>query len=274
MADKRPSIRLAAAGAAIGVTLGWAAGARAAPDEPAPDAAGREPACAADEGWEVSVAPYIWFAGLNGDLGTPGRLPDVSVDTAFSDILDALKFGAMAMGAARRDRLVIVGDLSYAELEASKDLKIRDPGLVTGEATVRQFMSTLAGGYRAVDRGATFVDLLAGIRIVAIDQEVQLSGPGRTVSGGSSKTLTDPIVGVRLGGPIADRWAYDLYGDVGGFGVSSSLTWQLMGVVNYRLSPHWTAAGGWRHLAIDTSNSGFKFDAGMDGPILGFAYRF
>jgi hypothetical protein len=135
-------------------------------------------------------------------------------------------------------------------------------------------MSTLAGGYRAVDRGPFFVDLLAGMRIVAIDQDFRLSGPNRSFSRGASKTLVDPIIGARMSGPFSDRWGYDLYGDVGGFGASSKLTWQLMGVVKYHISTSWAASAGWRHLVINTSRNGFKFDVAMDGPIAGVSYRF
>lgn len=224
--------------------------------------------------WEYSIAPYVWLAGLNGDLGGSGPVPDIHVDTPFADILHALKFGGMAMGTARYDRFIAVGDVTYLELANSRNLDIRDPGLLTGSAKVKQFMSTVAGGYRAVDKGPVLVDLLAGLRVVAIHQNSRLSGPSRSVSGGASKTLVDPIVGARLSGPLGGAWGYDLYGDVGGFGASSKLTWQLMGLVKYEISPSWALAAGWRHLAIDTSKNGFKSDVAMDGPLLGARYRF
>src|SRR5690606_18293509 len=42
--------------------------------------------------WRVSVAPYLWGAGLNGDVGLFGLEP-VNIDMSFGDILKDLRFG-------------------------------------------------------------------------------------------------------------------------------------------------------------------------------------
>ena len=64
------------------------------------------------------------------------------------------------------------------------------------------------------------------------------------------------------------------YGDIGGFGVGSHLTWQLLGGVQYDVSSRWSLSAGWRHLDINYDHKGFVFDAAMDGPILGAVYKF
>jgi hypothetical protein len=128
MAVKSPRApQQVAAVTAFSIGLGFAAVcapsvASAAVAGPAQHAALQDPAYApaapapAGPIWQVSVSPYIWFAGLKGDLGGPGRLPDVHLDNSFGDIAQALHFGAMVMGAARYDRFVAVGDLIYISI--------------------------------------------------------------------------------------------------------------------------------------------------------------
>jgi hypothetical protein len=241
---------------------------------PPPDGAYAPAAPPPASSWTFSVAPYIWFAGLDGDVGGPGRLPDVHINASFGDLLHDLRFAIMAMGEARHDRFVALGDFFYISIADSGHIGIRDPTLISGTLKVKQFMTTLEGGYRVVDQQPFYVDALAGARIVSLEQDMELFGPRRVFVGNATKTLLDPVIGARAGGQFDRHWGYDLYGDVGGFGASSKLTWQLMGGVDYRIDSHWTARAGWRHLVIDTSHEGFSYNVATDGPILAAAYRF
>ena len=62
--------------------------------------------------------------------------------------------------------------------------------------------------------------------------------------------------------------------DVGGFGVSSDSTWQVMGALSYRLTDRIIARAGYRHLEVDYDNDGFVYDVELSGPILGVSFRF
>lgn len=244
-----------------------AAGSTVAPELAAP----RPPA---DPAWEVTVTPYVWFSGLKGDIGVSPRVAPVHVDLAFSDIWDALDFAGMAVVQARRERFVAIADIAYIDLGTSKHIGIRDPDLINAKLDSKLFISTVAAGYRAVDRGDFYVDLIGGARVMSMKTGLDLSGPNRTFSQNVSKTWADPVIGARVHGPIGAKWSYNAYGDVGGFGVSSNVTWQLYGAVQYRLNEDWTLSAGWRHLKTDYKHKGFVFDAAQDGPILGAAYRF
>ena len=61
---------------------------------PGPDFAGET--AATPSGWTFTVAPYLFAAGLSGQVAQFGA-PPVNVSLDFGDILNHLKFGAMAV---------------------------------------------------------------------------------------------------------------------------------------------------------------------------------
>jgi hypothetical protein len=226
------------------------------------------------DSWEFSAGPYLWLAGLEGDLGVVAQVEPVGLDLSFGDILDSLKFAAMGTFDARRGRFVASGDLLYLKLGASDDVQIREVDFLEAEVESSTFITTLIAGYRAVDGDRLFLDLLAGARVNSMKTGLDLAGPSRSFSGTRKETWVDPVIGVRLQAPIGRSWSLRTYGDIGGFGVGSDLTWQLMGAIEYEVSSRWSLSAGWRHLDMDFEEDGFVFDAAMDGPILGAVYRF
>jgi hypothetical protein len=74
----------------------------AAPDAKSADLGNEAPPSApapAGSEWTFTIAPYLWAAGLQGDIGLFGRQP-VHVDMSFGDIFDNLRFGGMVVGEA------------------------------------------------------------------------------------------------------------------------------------------------------------------------------
>ena len=47
----------------------------------------------ADQGWHVDVAPYLWFAGINGTVGALDH--EASVHVSASKVLSYFNFGLM-----------------------------------------------------------------------------------------------------------------------------------------------------------------------------------
>ena len=68
-------------------------------------------------GWQVVVAPYLWAAGLSGDVGVGGRT--AQIDQSFGDILSDLDIGFMGVTEVRYDRFGVFSDLTYAKLSAT-----------------------------------------------------------------------------------------------------------------------------------------------------------
>jgi opacity protein-like surface antigen len=225
-------------------------------------------------GWQFSAGPYLWLAGLKGDMGVVEEVEPVKVDLSFGDILGALKFAAMGTFEARNGRFVGTADLMYLSMGASDNIEIREVDFLDVELDAKTFITTLTAGYRAVDQDGLSLDVFAGGRINSMKTSLDLEGPQRSFDGSKTETWLDPLAGIRFKSRLGQRWSLETYADIGGFGVGSHFTWQVLGLVQYDLSSRWSLSAGWRHLKIDYEDDGFVFDAAMDGPILGAVYRF
>jgi len=126
--------------------------------------------------------------------------------------------------------------------------------------------------------GAVSLDLLAGARIWSLGMAMNVNTFLADHSISETKTWADPIVGARALFHLGEKWALELRGGVGGFGVSSAFTWDAMGLIGYKLWEHGTLFAGYRGVGVNhTEGSGaskFVFDATLHGPVLGLAFTF
>jgi hypothetical protein len=90
----------------------------------------------------------------------------------------------------------------------------------------------------------------------------------------------DPFVGARIRHQLAPGKEVMLEGDVGGFGVGSDFSWQLVGTYGFDTSLFGTpfhAVIGYRALSVDFSENGRFGKNGIDfvqhGPIMGVTFR-
>ena len=56
----------------------------------------------AEEAWTFRVAPYLWGAGLSGEVGAIPGAPAADIDLSFGDILETLDFCAFLAAEARK----------------------------------------------------------------------------------------------------------------------------------------------------------------------------
>jgi hypothetical protein len=63
------------------------------------------------------------------------------------------------------------------------------------------------------------------------------------------------IVG-EFGFPFTDRWAVNLKGDVGGFGVGSEFAWQVTVALRWRMNDRWDFSAGYRYMDMDYEDEG------------------
>jgi hypothetical protein len=236
---------------------------------PAPARAQQQPA----EGWQFELTPYIWFSGVSGDVTIPqGTSENFSAD--FGDIFGDLKFAAMGVFEARRGRFSLVFDLFYVNLQQG----FNSPNSIAvsgGDVRTRTTEVSALGLYRVVEDPSVFVDVGGGIRGWWIDTEIQANSgllAGRSAS--SSSNLVNGVLATRLGVRLTDQLALTFYGDVGGFNINSTMTWQAIGSLDWQITNSLVTRVGWRHIQIDTQNSGTDVDLAFSGPFLGLTYRF
>jgi hypothetical protein len=224
----------------------------------------------APDGWKVTVAPYIFGAGMNGTTVVAGQ--ELDVDVSFSDILSNLQFGAMGFVVARKGDWGVGGDAVWMALGANGTTP--GPIGVTGSADMNQGAFSFYG----LRRLAPYADLMFGGRINTLQVNLRFNGPNqRSVDG--SKTWFDPIVGVQLRTPdTGKRWHAQVYTEFGGFGVGSSFTWQVFPTFGVNISKAASIDFGYRWLDIDYSSGEaltfFKWDVLTQGPVTGFVFKF
>ncbi|MCE2873336.1 MAG: porin [Xanthomonadales bacterium] len=207
--------------------------------------------------WSHTVTPYLWGSGMSGKTAvgtaTPAGPLEADVDVGFDDILSNLKFGAM--GSYRGDRSdgwVVMADYIYMSLEADKQ--------------------STAGPVR--------IDTTVGVKQTATDLDVVRTGPGAGANRAASKgdSWTDPVVGVTARYPLNDTWSLGVRGDVGGFGIGSDLTWQMMATVNWKVRDNLEVVAGYRYLDADYEDGSgadlFKYDMVTSGPGIGVSFKF
>ncbi|HEY7688807.1 MAG TPA: hypothetical protein VH835_08950 [Dongiaceae bacterium] len=225
------------------------------------------------EEWTFTVAPYVWFAGLEGDVAAIPGLPVASINASFGDIFEHLDPSLMLAGEVRNEQFGILFDIVYVHLSADGET----PGpLFTGvDADIRNFIGTLEGAYRVVATENLKIDLLGGIRVWTVDTELSLGAgvlPARVAE--SKETWADPLVGVRARVDFGSGFFVNAWGNVGGFGAASDLTWDVYGGLGYEWNGWLSSIIGYRHLEVDYDHEGFLYDVSQSGPIIGAVLRF
>ncbi|CAM3068572.1 Outer membrane protein beta-barrel domain-containing protein [Paracoccus aminovorans] len=227
---------------------------------------GLAPAMAQD--WSGQITPYVWGAGLGGDVTPFAGAPTLSFDKSLSEVLEDTDGAFFLSGFARRDRLVLMGDFSWS---SSSKAGVLPPG-VPAEGKVTQRSLTLLAGWRVVSNDRMTLDALAGARAWRVESRIKVAGGAIQASPG--KDFIDPILALRANVALAPQWSAILYADVGGFGAGSEHTSQFLATVNYQVTDQLYVSGGYRQLNVDYRDGGTRLDVTMAGPILGATWRF
>lgn len=222
-----------------------------------------------ESNWEFNLAPlYLWAISIDGDMGIRGRSSNVSID--FGDVWDNLEgVFTVRFNGLYRKKFGFVFDYNYLDLgtEKANDLVNVDVGF-------KSQIINLAGTYRFLN-GDNTLDGVAGIRYTKLDAGINLNNVGERLDG--DQDWVDPIVGLRYNYAFTDKWSLQLYGDIGGFGVSSDFTWQGLALIDYQPWKNVAFVAGYRGIGTDyETGSGtdrFTFDATVHGPLIGVDIR-
>lgn len=236
----------------------------------------------AQQDWSFEITPYLWGAAMNGSVGA-GGLPPINVGMGFSDILENLDAGFMGAFEARKGRWGVLLDAIYMKLEGSGTATQTGAGPIGATASasaqleVKQTTYAAAVTYRATE-GRSPLDIVAGLRYMEVEAnariDASLFAQTGTVEAGAKKSWTDPYVGLRVQHPLAERWTFVGYADIGGFGVGSEFTWQALVGVDYAFSKAIAGKAGYRYISVDYDKDGFAYDMAYDGLYFGVGIGF
>jgi hypothetical protein len=228
----------------------------------------------ADDEWSFGLAPYVWTAGISGNVAAFGA-PTANIDVSPVDVLEDLDMAFMGVGEARYGRWGLFMDIVYSDV--STDSK-NTPGPLFGSASVtaETFFVTPMLEYQAIDNGWSELYPMAGVRVWYSKTELSLTSGllnGRTFS--DDATWVDPTIGLR-GRIKLDRniWLTG-WGIVGGFDVDhDQFMWDVFGGVTYGFNDWASAVVGYRATGTDYSDGGYVYDITMQGPVIGAVFRF
>ncbi len=254
-----------------------------------------EPVAAASP-WSFTFTTYGWVPWMSGNMAIRGREFDVQANP--SQILGHLDWSTlpawMSYAEARNGPIGLFNDIVYANISGSKDFAKALPGqfigrwrfgrLRTSDRRVRRHLPGLVGpesGVGGLRRSRSF----GGRALLAPGSEcLWLSlgfGELETERSGSVDWV-DPFVGARLRQQIAPGESLVLRADVGGFGVGSDASWQVLATYNWQMC---SMGGhlidgylGYRALSVDYSQGSgdtrYKYDVLMQGPVMGATMHF
>jgi hypothetical protein len=219
---------------------------------------------AADQ-WKFELTPYLWAAGIEGDVTVNGQ--STNVDVSFSDMLDATNAVFAFLGVAQYGRLVLWAQVDFL----SQDTDEQDDPPPNARLELDTTMTTLAVGYQfdGWSKGQT-VDVLIGARQLALDATLTVNGVGTFQN---DRDINDTVLVVRPSFPLSDRWRFNPTLSYGS-GDSES-TYELQPQFQYQISKNWATRLGYRRLAYDIeSDSGNEIDVTFSGFIIGFGGTF
>jgi opacity protein-like surface antigen len=223
-----------------------------------------------DSGWRVSTSMYVWTTRLDGDMTIHGTT--IPVDVPFNKIFDNLKFTFMGLVEVGKGKWSFMSDIFYAKLEPSASTPRAD-----FNSQIEQFIGNFAVFYNVVETFTTRFDTYAGARVnwMETDVDIQGKGPGdRSYSDSASETWVDPIIGFRVHHDLTDKFFVRALADIGGFNISSDLTWQAMASLGYRINDKASVGLGYRAISTDYTSGTTTYDVTSHGLLLGLEYHF
>ena len=226
------------------------------------------------DAWRGAVTPYLWATNIGGSLAY-GETQLASVDYRARDIISNINIAAMLTLEAHHGRLGAMADMVFAKLNAQKSEVLGKPNL-SSDTTVEQGIYTFAATYTIHNTKDTYIDGLAGVRVMNVVARTDLKVADSVYgsSNSNAKTSTTPLAGlkgrVRLG---ESDYFIPFYIDVGGMGQDTEVTSQQMVGVGHAYE--WGAATiGFKNLYNRQKSGGITTTQSLFGVVAGLSFSF
>ena len=244
----------------------------------------------ATDNWRFQAAVNLYLPEIGGTTAFPAidgsSGPGIDAET----IIENLKMAFMGSFEASSGPWGVFTDLLYMNIGDSRsgfrEINIGGLPIPAGASTkadydLKGWGWTLAGTWHAVADPAATLDVLAGARLLDIEQTLswEITGdvgsiplPGRAGTSKVGVSNWDAIVGVkgRLALGAERKWFVPYYLDVGAG--ESKLTWQAMGGIGY--SFQWgDVVGSWRYLDYEMKSGNAVQSLTFNGPLISAVFR-
>lgn len=226
------------------------------------------PAMALAEDWTQSVSIYGWFPALDSTIST--AFGDLDMSVSAKDLISNLDMAFMGAYEINNGQWGFVGDLVYADVSSNK---LGPLGFASADLDLTLTVLSGFATYRISNTSTSALDFYGGLRAYDMKLGGQFNGGGDPTFGGSD-TWVDPVIGLRGKWSLSDKWAVSGLADIGGFGIGSDLSGQLLATFDYALNDKWDLRFGYRYLAIDKPIGGRDARIDLHGPLFGATYTF
>jgi opacity protein-like surface antigen len=211
--------------------------------------------------WSYEVSPYIWTAGIDGEIGAPGMT--TSVEVGFEDYIDLVDAGlAFSIDARSDGNWSWQADVMWMKLSEGMELPP-----TTLDLDVEQLLLEATVGYQP--DGWREVEIVGGVRYTDMDTTIDFAGMLDLQVGDS---FIDPLIGIRWR-PQYNKWEYLVEGSIGG-GVSADFQWTAMAGAKYNFDNAWNGKIAYRLLDIEYESDTFVMDTRFEGLLIGIGYVF
>lgn len=229
------------------------------------------PSLADDSGWQFTLSPYFYGTGLDGKVGVGSVVSDVELE--FSDIWDIYDGGLVLALEGRKGRYGFMFDGLWTKLAGDSDTN--RPGFTEVALNVEEVIISGYFTYRAYEDEDVFFDVMAGFRYGYLDVDIELkSSVLPNLQANNSNDWVDPMIGLRTRYNLTDKLFLNTVFQIGGFGISSDLTWDLYVGLGYSFTDWVAFQAGWRHISTDYDRDDFTYDIDKDGFVAGLNFTF
>ncbi|WP_455196945.1 hypothetical protein [Kaarinaea lacus] len=237
------------------------------------------PVFAAEDQWEYALSPYLWFAGIKGDVATVPPLPAAPIEVTPSQAMEDTQAALMILFTAKKNRHGVFFDFLYTDVESDEEL-VPAPISLTMKSISKTTLVTLAYQYEVHRNDRQIVDVLAGLRYWDIDTTLKFGGglgivipPGTELN--HTESWTDPAIGITGTAFLGDsKFYFNGAAGIGGFGVGSDLFYDINANVGYQWNKAIGTAIGYRLFDVDYEKDNFRYDVTQQGWLIGLTWSF
>ena len=223
------------------------------------------------DGWRFEMAPYIWLAGLEGNLRV--RNNTVRIDSSPSDLVEQLDFAFATKFEAGKGKFKFILDENYVNLGATG---VGPLGQVTDvQPTLNIF--EFGGSYAPIvipNKDSTSstplpptfsLEIIGGGRYTHFG--LGIDRPNLSAEG--SRNIVDAFIGNRF--KVRPHPAVTLIGKYTVGGGGSHFAWSAAGLVDLRWKPGFSLWGGYQVLDMDADQASntIGFNGRLRGLIMG-----